>query len=187
MLTASTLPEPITCAMRTRIVDDALLLGYSITLDAGEPAVICSRDRTAILAAMERSSEAGIVLRDTAGRLAGSIRLVYDKGAEVVSDHSENEATDTVLAAAFAMGEAHQARQHASLSGSALFPAGVVGWMTIEQYFRWCSLRPGLMNYRKLQAVIDADYHVDPGLTGGSPMQKLARMYGALDAGIIFG
>lgn len=43
------------------------------------------------------------------------------------------------------------------------------------------------MNYRKLQAVIDADYHVDPGLTGGSPMQKLARMYGALDAGIIFG
>lgn len=187
MLTASTLPEPITCAMRTRIVDDALLLGYSITLDAGEPAVICSRDRTAILATMERSSEAGIVLRDTAGRLAGSIRLVYDKGAEVVSEHSENEATDTVLAAAFAMGEAHQARQPAPLSGSALFPAGVVGWMTIDQYFRWCSLRPGLMNYRKLQAVIDADYHVDPGLIGGSPMQKLARMYGALDAGIIFG
>ena len=187
MLTENTVPEPIICAMRARIVDDAILLGYSITLDAGNPAIISSRNRTAILAAMACSSENRIVLRDSAGRFAGSVHLVYDKGAEVVSAHSENETTDTVLAAAFAMGEAHQARRAASLSGSALFPTGEVGWMTVEPYFRWCSLRPGLMNYRKLQAVIDADYHVDPGLIGGSPMRKLARMYGALDAGIIFG
>ncbi|MFG1270773.1 hypothetical protein V5F40_22745 [Xanthobacter sp. DSM 14520] len=188
MHTETTVSKDIAAAMRERIVDDAILLGYSITLHAkGDIAILCSRDRTAILDAMTRSIEDRIILRDKGGRLAGSVLLVYGKGAEVVSDHTENEATDTVLAAAFAMGEAHQARQADALSGSALFPTGRVGWMTVEQYFRWSALRPGLMNVRKLQAVMDADYHVDPGLSGGSPAQKLARMYRALDAGIIFG
>lgn len=183
-----TIPEGIERTICERIVDDALSAGYSIAVWEGEDwALKASRDRAVILSSMASTDEDTLFLKDRDGRRVGSILLVYGNGNEVVADHTYNDRTEAVLSGAGHIADLDAAAHLAVVKKRELFPTGMVGWMTAEQYFRWSDLRLGWMLVRKADAVTDANWFIDPGFTCTDPARKLHRMNDAVRAGIIFG
>ncbi len=93
--------------MTTKIVDDALALGYTISVhDSAEWTVKKSHDREEILAALMTTDDDLLRFRTAGGDLLGSVWLVYgNSGWDVICDHTDTPAMCALLAGAFAMGE----------------------------------------------------------------------------------
>lgn len=100
---------PFAVQVATKIVDDALTTGLAISVfDGVETTIRNSTDREEILDAMG-STESDILtfrnLNSSKPSLIGSVTLIYANGPEVISDCTDNDAMQSLLAAAEELGE----------------------------------------------------------------------------------
>jgi hypothetical protein len=92
--------SPIEKVIVTKLVHLALDQGYAISVFDGEDYPLKrSRNEDQILDALASSDSDDLVLRDTEhGHRIGSITLIWGNDVEVISDHSDNAATNEVVA-----------------------------------------------------------------------------------------
>jgi hypothetical protein len=91
----------------TKIVDDALALNYTISVNACEEwTVKRSKNRKEILDALMTTDDDTLVFRDMNGNKIGWVWLVYgNDGYDVVCDYTDNIETCELLAGADALSD----------------------------------------------------------------------------------
>lgn len=89
-------------AVARRLVKAALAAGYAISVNDGEEwTVKRSTKAKAVLEALATTGEDVIRIRDADGVACGSFYLVWgnaDDGSELISDHSDNDACNDLVA-----------------------------------------------------------------------------------------
>jgi len=94
-----------------RLVDDALEGGYEVTVFDGEcTALSRSREREDILGAMFSTESDRLVFRKD-GKRRGTVDLVYGNGRDVLSDWSDNQEINGLVAGALELAEADGGNQ----------------------------------------------------------------------------
>ena len=82
-----------------KIVKDALANGWTVSVNDGEEwTVKRSTDSRAILAALCSTDSDTLRLRDAAGERVGDIMLVWGNDEDLITDHSDNDATNAFMA-----------------------------------------------------------------------------------------
>jgi hypothetical protein len=86
----------------SRLVKDALKLGYTISLNdahdgSGEWVVRKSRSYQTVMNAIQSTDGDWLSFRNEAGERVGVVSLVYGNGADVISDCSANDAMSALL------------------------------------------------------------------------------------------
>lgn len=91
-----------------KLVDNALGLGYAVTVNDGEATVLEeSTDRTAIFAAMGTTNEEilSFVKREDGQRFGGWVYLLYGNDADVISDYVASQQMEEIVKPALALAE----------------------------------------------------------------------------------
>lgn len=90
-----------------RIVDDALSAGFSISVYDGEETTIRkSRDKAEIVDAMSSTDTDTLTFHNADGKAIGKVFLVWGNDHDLISDNTDNEATNALLAGALKLSEA---------------------------------------------------------------------------------
>lgn len=93
-----------------RVVTDALEAGYMVSVwEGGDWAIKRSIDKAAILDAMFSTDSDLLVMRRLDGDLVGRVYLVWGNGCDVLTDWSDNEATNDLLKGALDVSEKAEA------------------------------------------------------------------------------
>lgn len=94
-----------------RVVTDALEAGYMISVwEGGDWAIKRAVNKAAmIMDAMFSTDSDLLVLRKLDGEIVGRVYLVWGNGCDVLSDWSDNEATNELLKGALAVSEKAEA------------------------------------------------------------------------------
>lgn len=93
----------------TKLVNDALAAGYTVSVSDGEEVVVKqSNNRAEILKAMASTGEDILVFRRADGTRVGSVLLIWNNaedGSEVIADHSDNKDTRSLVKGAEELAE----------------------------------------------------------------------------------
>ena len=112
-MSLANLRNPSEKLIAVKIVDDALAAGYTISVYDGEAyPVKRSADADTILGAMASTEMDTLVFRKDGERI-GSVVLIYGNGHDLISDYTDNEAMEALLAPATELADELASRSYA--------------------------------------------------------------------------